>query len=97
MTNFIINSDKCYFYLNNDVAELLNVDDLAGCMVFDNFNDFYKGVNALFPDIDDENVLHGSYIELYLDGDKVVVDHAFLEGECDSKDVAHWISNYAGE
>lgn len=82
MTNFLINNNGHYFMLTNEVAKMLDVTKLQNCETFDTMESFYDAVHKRFPDIDDVNVLMGSYIELWycdedhdIKGDHSCIDH----------------------
>jgi len=81
MKNFLINKHNYYFYMSNEVADMLQEDSLEGCRLFDNFSQFYEAVNEIFPSIDDKNVLEGSYIELWYDDehDLIIGDHSVID------------------
>lgn len=99
MTNFIINKHNHYFYLSNEVAAMIDVSKLQDCETFDRMETFYEGVNKRFPEIDDTNVLQGSYIELWYDDeiDKVVIDHGWIDGEFDIENLAEQLSEYKAD
>lgn len=97
MTNFIINKHNHYFMLHNDVAKMVDVSKLQDCKTFDRMETFYEGVNQLFPEIDDTQVLQGSYIELWYDDENhiIVGDHAFINHiEFDADNFEELLSNY---
>ena len=98
MTPFIINQHNCYFYLTNELVDMMKGQELSNCRCFDNFEHFYNAVHELFPAVASVEELHGSYIELYYDDeiDKAVVEHSFLNAEFDIETLAQDISNYAG-
>ncbi|QDH45114.1 hypothetical protein [Salmonella phage SE13] len=98
MTPFIINQHNCYFYLTNELVDMMKGQELSNCRCFDSFEQFYNAVHELFPDVASVEELHGSYIELYYDDeiDKAVVEHSFLNAEFDIETLAQDISNYAG-
>lgn len=81
MTNFIINKHNHYFMLSNEVAKMLDVSKLHDCKTFETMESFYDAVHEIFPDIDDVNVLMGSYIELWYDDedDDVKGDHSTID------------------
>lgn len=97
MTNFIINKHNHYFMLYNDVAKMIDVSKLQDCETFDRMETFYEGVNKRFPEIDDTQVLQGSYIELWYDEENhiIVGDHTFINHiEFDADNFEELLSNY---
>lgn len=99
MTNFVINSHGRYFYLSNEVAGMLKVEDLVGCKTFPTMESFYNEVHKLYPAVSSVEELYGSYLELWYDDeiDKVVIDHGFIDGEFDIEHLAQQISEFEGE
>ena len=43
MTPYIINQHNCYFYLTNELVEMMQGQELTNCRCFDNFDDFCGG------------------------------------------------------
>ncbi|MEA4022356.1 hypothetical protein VBJ55_22265 [Enterobacter hormaechei] len=99
MTPFIINQHNCYFYLTNELVEMMQGQELTNCRCFDNFDDFYAAVHEIYPAIESVEELYGSYIELYYDDelDKAVVEHSFLNAVFDIETLAEDISNYTAD